>query len=147
MLVLADIPMTSSPRSLAIFQTIASLDLRLSTLNEQLDEFETMLSSYSPPRFTQYEDDLFEDGIVEEYQIDDRFLTIAEAEQEIDIDSDGDDDAGTIVYTTEYHYDYDSDDDTETLVGNWEDPFATPDSLFPAPLRRQVSGWIMHEDN
>lgn len=131
--------MSTSPRSLAMLRSIAALDVRLHALNEQLNAFEDELSQYPP--LQPYQDDLFEDGVLEEYHVDDRFLTIAEMENDIDIDSDSDDE--TVVYNTEYNYDYDSDDDTETLVGQWEDPFTTPE---PWPLRRFESGWNVHED-
>lgn len=139
-LLLADIPMTTSPRSLAMLQNIAALDLRMHTLNEQLDEFEAMLTNYEQRRV--YQDDLFEDGIVEEYHVDDRFLTIADLESSIHIDSDSDDDE-TVVYSTEFNYYYDSEDDTETLVGEWEDPFTTPE---PWPVRSEQVSWNVFED-
>lgn len=129
--------MSTSPRSIA--ETIFALELRLNTLNEQLNVFESELSRY--PSVHNYEDDLFEDGVLDEYHIDNQFLSIVDTDGDEDIDSDNDDE--TVVYYTEYNYDYDSEDDTETLVGDWEDPFLTPE---PWPLRRFESGWDVHED-
>lgn len=116
-----------SPLSLArefdrrLDDNIAAINSRLRTLDEQMrlaDEILTEMDVWNPPRTQEPEDDDFD-----HISIDDT---------DSDVESEYWDDE-TIVYQTmdenRYFSDEDDDDqsDTETIVGDWCDPYITPE--------------------
>lgn len=92
--------------------TIRLLDLRMRSLSEQMEIADRILN------------DLGEDDVYDQFNAD---LS--------DVDSyDADSDVDTIAYYTadenRYYIDDDEDDDTETVVGDWDDPYLSPERMF-----------------
>lgn len=108
-------------------QRMDMLNRRLVELDRQIHVADAMLHNMDTTQ--SYQDDIFDDG--------EGF----EREYCIDSSDDEDSDDETVVYRSHVnpYFDEDSDDedDSETVVGEWEDPFHTPDR-YAQEWRRYV---------